>query len=129
MLRKAMDGFDHILIRLGLRRKAPNPMSFVGDPGGARTHDPLIKSQRLEIESTAYSGIECTQAPSRAPSEASFDQRFDQVHVLLCRGCRIRFAELDSTGSANSICQMCWEAETAMAWWGAVAGDANGSGA
>jgi hypothetical protein len=74
-----MLSFDHILIRSYLKTLDAKWMSFVGDPGGARTHDPLIKSQRSDLESTAYSGIERTQASSSAPSETSFDQRFDQV--------------------------------------------------
>lgn len=37
---------------------------FVGDPGGARTHDPLIKRQRPYSASSTYSASSASSAPS-----------------------------------------------------------------
>lgn len=59
-------------------------MRFVGDPGGARTHDPLIKSPRPFVESTACAAGDGPGSGANGPASRGFDQGFDQVPFFAC---------------------------------------------
>lgn len=65
-----------------------NPLKFfrmIGDPGGARTHDPLIKSQTGITESTECTRTETHGGAWCARNRLSFAQGFAQMGLSLFR--------------------------------------------